>query len=298
MVKVLDKFIENLRKKVDIDLLGLVGADSLDTIRDRILENQSLGFYTDFEVSDIEKRTNPNLHLQNCKSIFVAGISYFWDCKPDGKFKISNYASGKDYHKVLGERLLLLKEELKKNYSFSSTIHVDTGGFYEKEIGRKAGFGFYGKNSLLINEKLGSYFFLGLLFTDISFNSFSTEVAGSCGDCNLCVKACPAGAIIGDYRVDFSKCHSYLTQKKIEDLEIKNLKYAYGCDICQLVCPKNKGILKNLHEEFCPTRLFFDDIDFSNYSNKAFKREFSDYAFSWVGKKIIERNIDLLSKKD
>lgn len=293
----LEKFLEDLRKKVGVDLLGLVKAEDLSLVRERILESKAKGYTTSFEIENINKRTKPEDLLENCKSIFVIGLSYYWEGQSKGDYLISSYARGLDYHQVL-KKLKDLEEILSRDYSFSALCHVDTGGFYEKELGIRAGFGYLGKNSLLINKDLGSYFFLGCLFTSIDFSSYSSPSVGTCGSCNRCLKACPAQAIKGDYSVDFSRCHSYITQKKEYHKELENINYAYGCDICQEVCPKNSNIKKNLHQEFRPRIFSFDNEDIFSLSNKAFKRKYKDFAFSWVNKKVIERNIEILKKRD
>lgn len=290
-------FIIKLKSKIDVDLLGVVKANSMSHIKEKLINNRKLGFSTEFESDNLDSRLDPNFHLENAKSIFVIGMSYYWEDKEIGKYKISNHAQGLDYHKVLGERLENLKTELSKNFCFNSYLQVDSGDLYEKELGRLAGFGYIGKNSLLINEEFGSYIFLGILITDIELEEYSKEFVGSCEDCNLCKIACPSGSIKGDYTVDSRVCHSYLTQWKKEIPETKNIKYAYGCDICQRICPKNKGVKKNLREEFKPRLKNFDEIDVKNVSNREFKRQFKDFSFSWTGKKVIVRNIELIENR-
>lgn len=300
MVKDVDIRLDDLKKKLNIDLLGLVEAKSLDQVGSRILSNKNEGLTTDFELQDLSLRIDPWTRLERVKSIFVLGMSYYWPCDFDGAYKISSYARGRDYHLVLREKIQELKEILKETFEFSSYIQVDSGGFYEKELARLGGFGHYGKNSLIINKDLGSYFFLGLLFTSIPASKFIYKAEidlSSCGSCNLCKEACPTGAILGDYRVDFSKCLSYLSQKKNASPYLNNLTYAYGCDVCQEVCPKNRGILSDVHLDFKPKILSFDDLDLASLSNKAFKKKYKDFAFAWSGKKVIERNIKILASR-
>lgn len=300
MVKDVNIRLDYLKKKLNIDLLGLVEAKSLDQVGPRILANKNEGLTTDFELDDLSLRIDPRTRLADVQSIFVLGMSYYWPCDLDGAYKISSYARGRDYHLVLREKIQMLQEILAETFEFSSYIQVDSGGFYEKELARLSGFGHYGKNSLIINKDLGSYFFLGLLFTSIPKSEFTYEAEidrSTCGSCKLCKDACPTGAILGDYRVDFSMCLSYLSQKKDDSSYLKNLVYAYGCDVCQEVCPKNRGILKNIHADFRPEIFCFDDLDLASLSNKAFKKKFKDFAFAWSGKKVIERNIKILASR-
>lgn len=297
-MKEFKEYLENLKKKINVDLLGLVKAEVLEKVKEDLQENIKLGYKTSFENEDLTSRVSPSFHLESAKSIFVIGMSYIWeeDQNP-GKLRISNHARGLDYHKVLRQRLDDLVFELKKDYEFSYYIQVDSGNLYEKELGRLGGFGYIGKNSLLINEEFGSYIFLGILVTDISFTQYLKAKEGSCLDCEICIKSCPAKAIIGDYRINASICHSYLSQLKEDRPETKDISYAYGCDICQRVCPKNKDISKNVHEEFRPLIYSFDMEEIKNLSNKAFVRKYKDQSFSWVGRKVILRNIEILSEE-
>lgn len=293
----LNDFILDLKSKLDIDLLGIVKAKKLEESSLEIEENRKLGYYTEFESEDTDSRTNPFRHLENTKSIFVIGMSYIWSEKARGRYPLSNHVKGQDYHIVLGKKLEALKAELEKEFCFESYSQVDTGNLFEKELGRLAGFGFIGKNSLLINEEFGSYIALGLLLTDIEFFDYSQPVEGTCGSCDKCVKACPSKSIKGNYRIDSSSCHSYLSQSKVEIGSDQKFKYVYGCDLCQLVCPRNKDVVKNKHIEFKPKLENLDDIDIRKMSNKGFKREFKDFSFSWINRKLIVRNMDLIDKR-
>lgn len=290
--------IEDLRKELDIDLLGVVKAEPMENILGFLSSQMEKGFTTTFEDENLEARINPKFHLENAKSIFVIGMSYIHEISGTGKFKISNHARSRDYHLILKEKLEKLEDILKRDGDFNSYIQVDSGSLFEKELGRRAGFGYIGKNSLLINKTYGSYIFLGLLVVDFEVDEYSKAIEGSCGDCDLCVKACPSKAIFGDYVIDASICHSYLSQWKGEISETNNLKYIYGCDICQEVCPKNRDILKNIHEEFKPKLSSFDNINLEEFSNRQFKREFRDFSFSWVGKKTLLRNIGIIKREE
>lgn len=290
-------YIEKLRSIIGVDLLGVVEAKPMTRIEANLIEHRNLNYFTEFENKNIKSRTDPGAHLKNPKSIFVIGMSYYWDDPEEGIYKLSNHARGRDYHQILGEKLEALKRELEKDYEFFSYAQVDSGDLYEKELGRLAGFGYIAKNGLLINERYGSYIFLGLLVTDIEVESYSKEVSGSCGDCKLCQEACPSGSIKGDYKIDSSICHSYLTQWKGEIPESKRIDYVYGCDICQLVCPKNHKIEKNLHEDFKPKLRNLDGVNIEKMSNRQFKKEFRDYSFSWIGKKRIIRNKENIDRR-
>lgn len=199
-----------------------------------------------------ETRNNPALVLKDCKSILLLGVSYFNrdygdDEKNDNKRAlIARYAWGDDYHLVLGEKMKQIQEWLNKQYScnYLHKYYVDTGPILEKELATWAGLGFMGKNTQLINQNFGSYFFIACLFTQIPFEQSTTKVVGGCGTCDKCIKACPTKALEEPYVLNASKCLSYHTieNKGIIPDEIKKAKKnrIFGCDICQEVCPWNK----------------------------------------------------------
>jgi epoxyqueuosine reductase len=157
--------------------------------------------------------------------------------------KISRYSVGKDYHTVLKEKGTILIKYLKENYpDHHFRQGVDSLPVPEKILSRQAGIGWIGKNTNLINENLGSYFFLAVILTDLNLKEDS-PAKDRCGTCRACLDACPTGALFDEYKIDAGKCISYFTiETKKEDLtqEKENFKsWVYGCDICQEVCPWN-----------------------------------------------------------
>ena len=184
----------------------------------------------------------------------------------NSKVRIARFAHGKmDYHKVLRKKAkILLTEIKKKNPEFEGRVCVDSVPIPEKILARKAGLGWIGKNTNLINPELGSYFFLSVILTNQIFNDTTTPILDHCKNCNLCIKACPTGALSNTrpFGIDAFKCISYLNiehNRKDEDNIIKtetlendnsnkkNLEinsyhnWAFGCDICQEVCPYNRS---------------------------------------------------------
>ena len=225
------------------------------------------------------------------KSVIAAAFPYY-----TGEFNnanISKYCFGLDYHKVI----YALLEKLAVSISLSDyKIFCDTGKNDDRKIAQKCGLGFYGINSLIINKDYGSYFFIGYIFCNESFD-YSTPDFQSCKKCMACKKACPAHAVNGDFTINAEKCLSHVTQKKGELTpdEIKMLvenNAVFGCDICQTVCPHNKNVKKTNFDEFSKnliTNLSYDEI--SSLSNKEFLKKYGDRAFAWRGKKVPERNL-------
>lgn len=166
---------------------------------------------------------------------------------------VSRYALGRDYHKVMRGRLQKLAERLAESVPLAYRVFVDSAPVLEVEHGVRAGLGWRGKHSLLIDRSSGSYFFLGEIFTDLPL-PVDFEVAEHCGTCTACMRACPTGAIVAPYRVDARRCISYLTIELPgsipEPLRPLIGNRIYGCDDCQLVCPWNRFAHKSVEPDF------------------------------------------------
>ena len=197
--------------------------------------------------------------------------------------KISRYAWGKDYHIVIKKKLKALSNKLiELNPRAVNRYFVDTGPIPEKYWAEKAGIGWQGKNSLIINKKYGSFIFLGTLLTNIEFSP-DKPAENHCGDCELCINSCPTGAIVRDKLIDAGKCISYNTVEKQagrrmpEDISKKINGWAYGCDDCQNICPWNEKALKVQNDDFYPkdneTILEFRKI--LNINEEEFQARFS-----------------------
>lgn len=294
----LNQYIIEKSKELNIDICGFTDVLPLNNLKDYLIYREEKDIKTEFEENDLEKRIDPKITMPNCSSIIVVGISYNVDYneKPDYSLKgqLSKSSWGIDYHEVLKGKIELLIEEIKRKVEFEYRYFVDTGPLIDRELAKKAGIGYYGKNCSIINDEYGSFIFLGYILTDLDLE-FSKEVPNKCGDCDLCLKACPTGALEGPYRFNPKKCISYLTQTKdnipIELREKMGIKI-YGCDTCQLVCPKNKNTKKSKHNEFIPeiTKGSINIAELLSMSNREFKKKYGHMAGSWRGKNILKRN--------
>lgn len=213
---------------------------------------------------------------------------------------ISMYAYGKDYHTVCEDFLLKIAAFIKEHFPLAKTeIHVDKGEGNDKEAAFLAGLGFYGKNTLIINETYGSFIFIGYVETDIILAPDSpTDVV--CLSCGKCEKACPGGALKGG-KLNETKCASYISQKKgelsAEEGEIlKKSGLIWGCDVCQTVCPHNAAAKPTPLAAFSDNHIY--SLSYQNVSNKEFLALYGDRAFSWRGKNIINRNLEVLSSHE
>ncbi len=169
---------------------------------------------------------------------------------------ISRYALGRDYHKLMRNKLKKLADKIKQRAAtLEHRVFVDSGPVLERAYAEKAGLGWIGKNTMLINEKAGSFFFLGELLTNLPLPPDDAP-ANQCGSCSACLSLCPTGAIVAPYTVDARKCISYLTIEHFGSID-ENLRplmgnRIYGCDDCQLVCPWNRYASPTNEDDFTP----------------------------------------------
>jgi len=194
----------------------------------------------------VNRRSDPLKILPECKSILVLGSPY---PAPRGNLKggnIAAYALNKDYHDVLEERLKELVNAIVQwvGSPIANRWYVDTGPILEKELAMRAGLGWIGKNTTLINQDFGSYFFLAEILLDLELETSPPQTETYCGTCTRCLDTCPTGALIEPYTLDARRCISYLTIEHRGEIppQIRSLMgdWVFGCDICQLVCPWNK----------------------------------------------------------
>ena len=169
---------------------------------------------------------------------------------------VAMYARGRDYHKVLRQRLQTLAEEIQKKVgSLGYRVFVDSGPVMEVELAQKSGLGWRGKHTLLLNREAGSMFFLGEILVDVPF-PVDEPITSHCGECSACINICPTGAITAPYQLDARRCISYLTieHKGSIPLELRPLmgNRIYGCDDCQLACPWNKFAQMTSLPDFLP----------------------------------------------
>ena len=215
---------------------------------------------------------------------------------------VSMYARGIDYHNVGEEKLKRLSEFMVSLGARETLVHVDKGGLDDRKAAFEAGLGFFGKNGLLINEKYGSYFFIGQLVHDLSIEA-DNPVERECLSCGACIRNCPGGAL-SENGFELDKCLSEISQKKgeltaEERILLKSNGLCWGCDTCQKVCPHNEGLETTAMPEFMSNRinaLMIDDVE--NLSNREFKDKYGEYAFSWRGKTPLTRNLRLFSEKE
>lgn len=185
------------------------------------------------------------------------GMPNAWDVINNGeKAYVARYALGRDYHKVMRNRLQKLAARIQERIGdFSYRAYVDSAPVLEKAIARNAGLGWIGKHTVLINKRAGSYFFLGELYTDLPL-PVDAPASAHCGSCRRCIDICPTQAIVAPYRLDARRCISYLTIELKGSIPVELREpmgnRVFGCDDCQLICPWNKFAQDATEPDFAP----------------------------------------------
>ena len=212
-----------------------------------------------------ERRADPRLVLPHCRSIISVGVNYLTGHRADegpGQGRIARYAWGKDYHKVLEERLRQLEDRIRALAPEAVTrSYVDTGPVMEKAWAEQAGLGWIGKHSNLVSSQFGSWLLLGEILTTLELDP-DEPGTDLCGSCTLCIQACPTKAIVEPYMVDATRCISYLTIELRDDesaitpeLRQGMGNKIFGCDDCLDVCPFNLRAEPTAEPAFQPTPL-------------------------------------------
>ncbi|GAA0470809.1 tRNA epoxyqueuosine(34) reductase QueG [Alkalibacillus silvisoli] len=288
--------------EVNIQKVGIASADTFDTLKQRLVTQQAFNYQSGFEKGSIEERTTPTKLLPKAQSIISIALAYPSKMKDAPKSKkgerrgiFARASWGKDYHDVLREKLNLIGEFLQDKVDGAEfKPMVDTGELHDRAVAERAGIGFVGKNCNLITEEYGSYVYLGELITNIPFEP-DEPIEEGCGDCNICVDKCPTGALVQGGQLNASRCIAYQTLTKgflPDEFRTKIGNRLYGCDTCQVVCPKNKGVDFHLHDEMEPDpELAKPKLEpLLTISNREFKENFGYMSGSWRGKKPIQRN--------
>ena len=240
------------QKAQELDFLdcGIAKADSLTEDSERLSDWLAKGYHGEmgYMENHFNKRTDPRKLVDGSRSVIVVLQNYHTtenQHDPEAP-KISRYAWGKDYHKIVRKKLNQLFSWMQEEMGgVSGRVFVDSAPVMERAWGRLAGLGWIGKHSLLLNRKYGSWFFLGVIFTDLELQPDS-PIKEYCGDCTKCIDACPTNAILEGRTIDASRCISYLTIELKENIIPAEFKgsmnnLVFGCDICQDVCPWNNN---------------------------------------------------------
>jgi len=265
-------WIESRAKELGFDLCGVVSAGKFPEL-ERTEEWLARGFAGEMKYLSDPRRRSGEGAFPGIRSVIVCALNYNTDLpkstdvphlpkdeEPRGW--ISRYAWGDDYHEVLKERLNELTVVLREHFvePFAARVYADTGPLHERIFAKYAGLGWLGKNTLLLNQQLGSWIFLGAILTTLDLSPSLEEDAlpppDLCGSCRRCIEACPTQAFVEPYVMDARRCISYLTIELHgaipEELREPIGNHVFGCDICQDVCPWNRRARATPRKEFRP----------------------------------------------
>ena len=290
----MDKSIEIKRKfqKLGFNLIGYTKPElDHDLIQDfkKRAKNNDLPSFVHHDLNSI---LNPQKLYPWAESVIVVGMSYAFDSKAETDGFISRYSRGDDYHQVMEEKIKAGINYLESIYDgLKTAFNIDSGPVLEKVLAQQAGLGWIGKNTLLVNDRYGTYIFLGEIFINKSLD-FDKRTEDKCEDCQACLDNCPTNSLATPYYLNYRTCRSNLTQLKgILNQKQERLigNCIWGCDDCQVACPYNQNIPKGLHKEFEP-KIRGDIVEILKYDRKNFPKKWLNTALSWRGMRVIQRN--------
>jgi len=253
---------------------------------------------------NFDKRLDPRLLVDGAKSVVSLLLNYFPAVtQPDLTApKISRYAYGKDYHEVIKEKLKELLHYIRENVGeVSGRAFTDSAPVLDRAWAAKSGLGWVGKNSNLINPKAGSFFFIAELIIDLELEP-DAPMRDYCGTCSRCIDACPTDAIINPQIVDGSKCISYFTIELKDQIPLSMKgtfdNWAFGCDICQEVCPWNRFSKPTNDPSFTPKEAItgWKKKDWEEITEDVFKKIFHDSPLKRPGFEGLKRNLEFLKE--
>lgn len=288
--------------QLGIDDIGFATAEPFLYLKNILQEHRDKGYESGFEEPDLKKRTVPALKSGEPQSIIAIAVAYPSKMEnppksePGARRGILARASwGRDYHHVLREALDKLEGFIRERVPEAVLESmVDTGVLVDRAVAERAGIGFSAKNCAIISPTWGSWIYLGEMVTNLPFPP-DTPVEEGCGECTKCIDACPTGALVGPGQLNAQACISFLTQTKgflSEEYMTKIGNRLYGCDTCQIVCPKNRGLSWNHRPELQPDPEVVKPLllPILELSNREFKEKFGLSSAAWRGKKPIQRN--------
>ena len=269
----LSNLIKQKAKEIGFDECGISKAEFLDQAAKKLKLWLNSGFHADMKYMEnhFEKRVDPQQLVEDTKSVISVILNYRpQNIQPKDTYKISKYAYGEDYHFVLKRKLKNLMQFINDNIPGSNgRAFTDSAPVMERDWAGRAGLGWIGKHSLLINKNQGSYVFIGELLVNIELE-YDNSIEEYCGTCTRCIDSCPTGAIVQPYVIDSNKCISYQTIENKGEID-ENLKgkfkdYIFGCDICQDICPWNNKKIYSNETLFKPDQKFLS-LNYSAFEN-------------------------------
>ncbi len=299
--------IKKIANELGFSFCGISKAEFLEDEAPKLEAWLRLGYQgkMSYLENHFDKRLDPTKLVPGAKSVVSLLYNYYPETiyQVEDKPKLAKYAYGQDYH-------FLIKDKLKKFIHFiqqkigevDGRIFVDSAPVHERALAAKSGLGWIGKNSLLLNKKMGSFFFLAELIIDVELEP-DTPIKDYCGSCTACIDACPTDAITQPYVVDGSRCISYLTIELKDaiptEFEGKMEGWAFGCDICQDVCPWNRHAKPHQTDKLNPQGWeSFSNAEWNEMTKEVFQKVFKKSAVKRTKFEGLKRNIQYIKQKN
>jgi epoxyqueuosine reductase len=307
MKKIITAQLKNIASSLGFSYCGISKADFLEEEAPKLEEWLKRGYQgkMSYLENHFDKRLDPTKLVPGAKSVISLVYNYYpeKDLSKTSDVKIARYAYGEDYHYVIKEKLTeflsLIREKIG---DVQGRAFVDSAPVMERAWAKKSGVGWIGKNSLLLNRSMGSYFFLAELIIDLELE-YDGPIKDYCGTCTACMDACPTDAIPQPYVVDGSKCISYFTIELKEEIpnEVKGKfdNWIFGCDICQEVCPWNRFSKPHEENRFLPHPEIetMTKKDWQEITEEVFKKIFKKSAVKRTGFEGLKRNIRFIAEE-
>src|SRR5918999_2465631 len=284
----LKAIVQEYATELGFDLVRVTSAQDFSEDRAIALERTRAGLMDGlpwYSEKRINRGTRPQELLPGARSIICLGLNYYQPESPDERDsrpmgKVAQYARGRDYHKVIKQRMRAYVEGLSQKIgaSVAARWYVDDGPMLDRAAAHRAGLGWFGKNTNILTSSLGSWVFLGQVITDLAIEP-APPLRKTCGSCVRCIDACPTEAIVAPYVIDNSRCISYLIIENRgsipRELRPQMLDWVFGCDICQEVCPVNRKATPTAEPDFQKHELgLLDLIELRGLSEEEFRQRF------------------------
>ena len=299
------QIIKEKAKDLGFDYCGISKAEKLKNEEAHLEEWLRKGYHgkMNYMANHFDKRLDPTNLVPGAKSVISLIYNYYpREAQDNNELKIARYAYGKDYHLVIKQKLKYLLKEIQRQLGeIQGRVFVDSAPVMERQWAQKSGLGWLGKNTLLLNREMGSFFFLAELIIDLELDP-DGPIADYCGTCTKCMDACPTDAFPAPYVLDASRCISYFTielkDSVPEEFSGEYDNWIFGCDICQEVCPWNRFSKPHSQPDFnkSDSLLEIEENNWQDITEETFKEVFKDSPIQRTGFKGLKRNIDFIKK--
>jgi len=310
--KTLAERIKREAREIGFDLVGVTAAGTATT-HVRYTDWLSRGHHGEMSYlarpDAVARRADVRELLPSARSVVVVAMNYDQPPPPipppssTGEGKVARYAWGDDYHEVIAEKLkqLVAFIEAEAGHTVAHKICVDTSAILEREWAVRAGLGWIGKNTLLINPRVGSWLLLGVLLLDLALEDEAAFPTDHCGTCTRCIEACPTHCILPDRDLDAGRCIAYLTIElrgalpRSIDLRGSIGNWVFGCDVCQEVCPWNRFARPTREAAFAPRHAVLNLGELLDMNEETFHAQFAHSAIRRARREGLARNASIIA---